>query len=401
MKKKNVLLVIRKGQPELDWITPVLFKLQNRINLYIFFSSEKIKIRIEKNQNFQILKKISKKIFFFYYYYNVVWRLLFKLIRITKKNNLFFLNNFFYKKIHNINKLKNKLELREKIDIVFAEYGNDSSWLKAISEFKEKPIIFNYPSSPLVFFQRKGIEFYKKKLICDYVFLISKNDFNYWSKSIDKSKMISVGNPSYDGWWLNKINKNNKISFANNKKRILFAYNSDFGLIPKHKEKLLEKDLDLFMSVFTSTKKFNSTKLIFKIHPFRNNPRYLKILKKYDKKFWEIRNESLSLLSQKVDVVISSFDSSAFLDGLYSKKPSIEFFRSYYNKRTFPKISLHQITRISISMNKKNIKILLDKALFKSNNKFWSRQKINFNKIYRVNSNSTNKACRLVFKLKK
>ena len=51
---------------------------------------------------------------------------------------------------------------------------NDSSWLKAISEFKEKPIIFNYPSSPLVFFQRKGIEFYKKKLICDYVFLISK-----------------------------------------------------------------------------------------------------------------------------------------------------------------------------------------------------------------------------------
>ena len=155
MKKKNVLLVIRKGQPELDWITPVLFKLQNRINLYIFFSSEKIKIRIEKNQNFQILKKISKKIFFFDYYYNVVWRLLFKLIRITKKNNLFFLNNFFYKKIHNINKLKNKLELREKIDIVFAEYGNDSSWLKAISEFKEKPIIFNYPSSPLVFFKGK------------------------------------------------------------------------------------------------------------------------------------------------------------------------------------------------------------------------------------------------------
>ena len=51
--KKNVLLVIRKGQPELDWITPVLFKLQNRINLYIFFSSEKIKIRIEKIKIFK------------------------------------------------------------------------------------------------------------------------------------------------------------------------------------------------------------------------------------------------------------------------------------------------------------------------------------------------------------
>ena len=89
------------------------------------------------------------------------------------------------------------------------------------------------------------------------------------------------------------------------------------------------------MSVFTSTKKFNSTKLIFKIHPFRNNPRYLKILKKYDKKFWEIRNESLSLLSQKVDVVISSFDSSAFLDGLYSKNQVLSFLEAIIIKELF------------------------------------------------------------------
>ena len=393
--------MIRKGQPELDWITPVLFKIKSKINLFIFFSSEEIKKKIEYNQNFLILKKFSKKIFYLNKFYNLGWRTFFTLIRNIKLNKSIFLSDFLYKRIHNIKKLKKEINIVGKIDIIFAEYGNNSSWLKAFSESDEKPLIFNYPSSPLTFFQRKGIEFYKKKLICDYVFLISKNDFNYWSKSIDKSKMISIGNPSYDRWWVNKINKNNKISFANNKKRILFAYNSDFGLIPKHKEKLLEKDLDLFMNVFTSTKKFNSTKLIFKIHPFRNNPRYLKILKKYNNKFWEIRNESLSSLSQKVDVVISSFDSSAFLDGLYSKKPSIEFFRSYYNKRAFPKVSLHQITKISISMNKKNIKILLDKALFKSNNKFWSRQKINFDKIYRVNSNSTNKACRLIFKLKK
>lgn len=401
MKKKNVLLVIRKGQPELDWITPVLFKLQNRINLYIFFSSEKIKIRIEKNQNFQILKKISKKIFFLDYYYNVVWRLFFKLIRITKKNNLFFLNNFFYKKIHNINKLKNKLEIREKIDIIFAEYGNDSSWLKAFSEFKEKPIIFNYPSSPLAFFQREGIEYYKRKLICDYVFLISRNDFNYWSKSIDKSKMLSIGNPGYDKWWLNKIYNNNKIFSKDNKKRILFAYNSDFGLIPKDKEKLIEKDLDLFMKSFTSSKNFKDTKLIFKIHPFRNNPRYLRILNKYDKKYWEIRNESLTILSKYVDVIISSFDSSAFLDGLYSKKPSIEFFRSYYNQTTFPKTSLHQMIKISVNMNRKNIVMLLKKALFKPNDKIWLNQRDKFNKIYYNRSDSTDKACKLILNLKK
>ena len=66
MKKKNVLLVIRKGQPELDWITPVLFKLQNRINLYIyFFLRKKLKLESKKNQNFQILKKKFQKKYFF------------------------------------------------------------------------------------------------------------------------------------------------------------------------------------------------------------------------------------------------------------------------------------------------------------------------------------------------
>ena len=49
MRKKNVLLVIRKGQPELDWITPVLFSIKSKINLFIFFSSKGIKKKIEYN----------------------------------------------------------------------------------------------------------------------------------------------------------------------------------------------------------------------------------------------------------------------------------------------------------------------------------------------------------------
>ena len=57
--------------------------------------------------------------------------------------------------------------------------------------------------------------------------------------------------------------------------------------------------------------------------------------------------------------------------------------------------------KISVTMNKKNIKTLLDKALFKSNSKFWLKQKINFDKVYRINRNSTKKACKLILNLKK
>ena len=399
MKKKNALLIIRKGQPELDWITPVLYKFKSKFNLYIFFSNEEIVSKIEKNPNFLILKKLSKNIFWSNKFENAIWKILFKLIRHGKINKSVFISNFIYKKIHNIEYLEKKIGLVGNFDVVFTEYGNNSSWMKALFEYKKKPVIFNYPSSPLTFFQRKGLEFYKKKLISNYVFLISKYDFNYWSKAIDRSKMISIGNPGYDKWWLKKINYRSKINFKDNKKKIIFAYNSDFGLIPKDKENLLEKDLNTFMKVFTTSGEFKNSKLIFKIHPFRNNPRYLKILKKYNEKFWEVREEPLALLSQNVNVVISSFDSSALLDGLYSEKPSIEFYRSFYNKTSFPKTSLHQTVGISATMTKKNIKTLLRKALFEPNNKIWKMQQRNFNQVYTGKKNVSNLAYKIINKI--
>ena len=152
------------------------------------------------------------------------------------------------------------------------------------------------------------------------------------------------------------------------------------------------------MKIFTSNNQFKNSKLIFKIHPFRNNPRYLNILKNYDKKFWEIKNDPLILLARNTDAVLSSFDSSALLDGLYSGKPSIEFFRSFNNKTTFPKVSLHQIVGISVSMTKKNIKSLIIKALFKPNNIIWKKQKKIFNKIYSTNKNSSNIANEVILK---
>ena len=210
--------------------------------------------------------------------------------------------------------------------------------------------------------------------------------------------MITIGNPSYDTWWLKKIEKKNKIKFIDKRKKILFAYNSDFGLLPKNKEYLLQDDLNSFMKIFTSNNQFKNSKLIFKIHPFRNNPKYLNILKNYNKKFWEIKKDPLILLARNTDAVLSSFDSSALLDGLYSGKPSIEFFRTYNNKTNFPKVSLHQIVGISVSMTKKNIKELMIKALFEPNNIIWKKQKKIFNKIYSTNKNSSNIANKVILK---
>ena len=402
MKKKNVLLVIRKGQPELDWITPLLFKMRSSLNIHIFFSSEKILPKIEKNPNYIILKQITKKIFWPKKLENLFWKILSKFLRIFHINISSTLKTFIYKKINNIENLKKNIGLNGEFDVVFTEYGNNSSWMKALFEYKKKPLIFNYPSSPLCFFQRKGGEdgrkFYRKKLICDYVFLISQYDFNYWSKSISKEKMLSVGHPGYDKWWLDKLFQNKKKEISKQKKLILFAYNSDFGLIPKKKEKYLENDLKIFMKTFTSTEQLRDVKVIFKIHPFRNNKKYLEILNNFNKNYWEISSEPLIFLASKVDAIISSFDSSALLDGLYAKKPSIEFFRSYYDGINYPKISQNKVSGVSVSLNKGNINTLLIEALFDKKNIKWKKQLTRFKRIYSTNSDNSSKACKIINK---
>ena len=403
MRKKNIILIVRKGMPELDWITPVLFKLKSKYNIYtLYLSSKIINKDIIENQTYLLLNKISNAKYVQRRYDNFFWKIIASISRKIGLDKLIYLKNFFYKKIHSIDYLKKKLKIFSDIDLVFAEYDCQSSWLKAFTEYKKKPLIFNYPSSPLCFFQRKGGEFgrkfYSKKLICDYVFLISQFDFNYWSKSISKEKMLSVGHPGYDKWWLDKLFQNKKKKILKQKKLILFAYNSDFGLIPKKKEKYLENDLKIFMKTFTTTKQFINVKIIFKIHPFRNNKKYLEILNDFNKNYWEISSEPLIFLASKVDAVISSFDSSALLDGLYARKPSIEFFRSYYDGINYPKISQNKISGVSVSLNKDNINTLLIEALFDKKNIKWKKQLARFKNIYSTNSDNSSKACKIINK---
>ena len=143
-------------------------------------------------------------------------------------------------------------------------------------------------------------------------------------------------------------------------------------------------------------RQINKNDAVFPLAYLKNQ--FSEIEYKDAEKFWEIKNDPLILLARNTDAVISSFDSSALLDGLYSGKPSIEFFRSYKDKTNFPKVSLHQIVGISVSMTKKNIKELMIKALFKPNDIVWKKQKKKFNKIYSTNKSSTNLANKVILK---
>lgn len=392
MRKKNILLVIRRGQPELEWITPILYKLSKNNNIYIFFLSQKAFNNLSKNNPiFLILKKICKKIFIQNYKSNFFWRLLKKVLA---KNN-----SFIDSKIHDPNYLISKLSIKNKIDIIFTEYGNTSQWIRSFIKLKEKPLIINYPSSPLSFgkgFDSSKSKYYKKKLICDYVFLILKKDFYYWSKSIDKEKMLFCGNPSYDEWWIKKVSKHNG-RVQSNKKSILYAYNSDFGLVPKEQEKIFEQDLYFFMKTFIDMKNMKNVSIIFKIHPLRNNPYYLNILNMFPKNRWSISELPLSLLSKKTRITICTHGSAAILNGLYAKKPSLEFCRSYFKNSVFPKRSITEIAGISLLLKKNNLKKILTKAIYFPNDNIWIKQKNKFASVYNPDLNASKKICKTIF----
>ena len=75
MKKKNILLVIRRGQPELDWIAPLLFKFKKN-HIYVFYlSKDAFKNFPKNNPIFSIFKNICKGYFIQKLTTNFFWRL--------------------------------------------------------------------------------------------------------------------------------------------------------------------------------------------------------------------------------------------------------------------------------------------------------------------------------------
>ena len=127
--KKNILLVIRRGASELEWIAPVIKNINFRFNLYTFYLSESsYKSCVADKISSSIIKKYQKKQFIQKKENNLILKIIRKLL--PKK--------FFFKQIseliHDTKYLKLKLSIKEKekIDIVLTEFGNYSFWLNSL-----------------------------------------------------------------------------------------------------------------------------------------------------------------------------------------------------------------------------------------------------------------------------
>ena len=130
-KKFNSLLIVRKSSSEIDWIIPVMEKMEAYVKFYTLFLNKKAFVSL-KNSKFLYdkWKKVSKN----YYVQNKTDRLFFKITKEVLGPFSKTLNEELSYKIHSTNYLKRKLNLPDikNLHFIFNEFQKTSFWVDSL-----------------------------------------------------------------------------------------------------------------------------------------------------------------------------------------------------------------------------------------------------------------------------
>ena len=275
-----------------------------------------------------------------------------------------------------------------KFDYAFLEYAaNSGISYNIINNLNTKLIYF--PGTPYPIELRDSNPYFKKlRFLSRYILTNVDIKKNKLPKIFNKKKIFNIGNPKMEYWWIKKFKKD---KVKNKNKTVLFAYSSRFDLVNSFERKKLEKQFVALMDVLTSIENLN---IVFKIHPVKNDPYYLEILKKYPKNKWKISNNHLLFLSSSCDLVISEIGSAAVLDGISCNKPTI----SIWSETSLLKETKREdIFKNNIkAQNIRKFEFFLRSALKNPNSSIWKKQKKKFNEFYSLNKNSSNKILKML-----
>ena len=381
-KKKFIVVLVNNSISELDWILPVLNSLKSNYFIFIYFKNYKIFSSLKSNDVLSKLLNKTTKFFFIENFYDLFfYKVLKKTLNFMNLN--IFPIDFFERKIHDLNRLKDLIKKKTninniEIDFIFSDYGINSGWVKIITKYNNtRPKIVHYPHSPQSFYSKKKIVT-KYKLYGDILLVGREKDKSFFSNFISIKKIHSCGIPKYDLSWKNKILKNSEFDFDYNKIKkfnlITFAYVSKFENF-NNKFNELSKQLEDVMKVF---EKIENKLVIFKVHPRKNSKKFLKILEKFDKRKWILSKTHLTKLSSVSSSVLCHPNSAAGLDALSQNIPSIQLWpvEGVESGNDIQK----KLGFIKSAKNMNMLKKLILLSIKKPNHKIWMDQRKNFRK---------------------
>jgi hypothetical protein len=349
--RKNILLIVRRHAGEVDWILPLLYRFDKKINLVTIFENHSSFRSLSSNKKlFNLWKLRCNKYVIKDKTDNFAWKLLHKVLVLSKIKNLLDISKieeFILEKTFDFQKFLKKIKVTE-FKAVFVTNINLSYLPTIIKKKNPNTLIVRYPESTWIFPPRSNIlsNQNKQKIysVTGDLFLYANKDNQKFllddkTSNISKNRTLICGFPRYEKWWVKKfIGKKIK---KDSTFKILVALRH-----PNKHNFQISSYKYIVKSIIETAAKFKNCKVVFKLHPHNADYKLLRdTLSIFDKKIWSIRKEHLMVLAHSSDLCITIMTSGCF-DCLALNKPTVEFFRLQYeldNSPTALKNSTHYI----------------------------------------------------------
>ena len=371
MKKKKVLLIVRKHVGEIDWILPLLYRLNLNFDIITIFPNLNSFKSLKNNKNvYMIWKKISKKYIILSRTEQFFWRIthrFFLKLKLNAFKSLRRLENKILFNVFNVKKLFYKLNIDIKdVSIILTTFMNASYLSNFIKKENKNINIIRYPESTILFPSKKENPFLKRfnkisNIEGDFFLFSSVSELEFFfGKKIKKDlkkKIIFCGIFRYESWWLQRFKKKVK---RTKKFNILIPLRPSNTLFFQKKSFL--KFLEIIKRIAT---KLDDVHIIFKLHPDLDKEKIIKDhLKSFRKNSWEISKRHILDLTNRSDVCIGTM-TSACLDTVAMKIPTVDFYDVDY-ELTNSNFLKHMINVAYDKKNKKWLPIFAYKKVMKN-----------------------------------
>lgn len=389
MKKDSVVIFIKNGYAEVDWLLPVLQKLKKKYSILFFFSSKKSHDVLKKNKFiYSEFKKIRDEEYIQKKSDFIILRFLRKII--IRFSYLERCTNYLNSKIHDINFIK-KLFNNYNIKSIFSEFDYLNPWLRTVDQSKIN--IFHYPSTPKIFPKYKRNKFFPRhNLLGKYLILNSSRDLLFWRKKNINKKILISGYPKYDRSWMKK---SFNLKVVNKKKnKILFPYNYNLSKYDFNDQKKIKLYLKKIIEIILNKTKYELT---VKPHPRADTSYLFQLIKKFNNKRIKVTNQHLFKLLKETKFCLFEPESSVVLDALAMKVPPLQLFINHLIKKN---IDLVIYDKLGLSVNLRNFKYF--EKLIQNKNRIramGNKNVLNFYRYYKKNQNDALKIANIIIRI--
>ena len=373
MNKKILVLFVRRGYLEIEYILPILEILKKKFTIVTYFEKRKaFRSLLKQRDVLNNWKKVCFNYHVEFIFDNFLKKLLLKILLFFDLNNTIITKKTI-NKIHSLSDISKKLKIEEQnIKYILSDYNTHSQKIYQILKKKKRPRVCFFPTSPQIIKAKGKVDKNSRPFLkyIDYLFINSKFEFKYWSNFIAKSKIKIIGLPLF---YKLKRNKNKKYKNF----QVLISYNCV-------EKKYQQKEIINVKKLLENLISFK-VPIVIKLHPMKQDQYIFDIVKELNSKYLFFSSENLvNLFKYNIKVHICSTRTAAATYSNYFNIPTLGF-KQYdhgYDPNSF------QITHNLIKSIKNFKQFHTDVSLIlNGNKKIQKKQKISFNNIYKIPRN--------------